>query len=76
MRGGQFFVWYVMVAYNEIYAFAVGVVDFLDGLDTAIQDDDQLDAHGSRAVDVVERNAIAIFVSVWDIVIYIRIETI
>ena len=67
-------VWNVMVADDEVYAKAFGIFYLLDGLDAAIEDDDEFNTCLLRKVYSLLAYSIALVIAVGDIVVDIGIE--
>ena len=70
----KFIVWHMVVADDEIYTFLFCIGYFLYGLDAAVKHDDKLHARLFGIVHSLERNAIALFISIRDVVIDIRVK--
>ena len=71
-RIGQHIIRHVMVADDEVYPFLLGILNLLDGLDAAIQRDNQCHTMGSRIVDAFERDTTTFVVAIRDIIIQAR----
>ena len=70
----QFVVGHVVVADDEVNAQLLGVADFLDGLNAAVEHDNQFHAVLCRQVESLLADAVAFFVAVGDIVLQVGVE--
>ena len=71
---GQLVVGHVVVADDEVDAFALGVCNLLHGLDAAIEGDDERDAVLGGIVDTLVGDAVTLVVAVGDVVVEPRVE--
>ena len=63
----------MVVADDEVDALLLGVFDFLDGLDAAVQHDDELDATLGGIVNALERYAVSLVVAAGYVVLYVGV---
>ena len=70
----HFLIGHVVVAYYEIYSYAFGIRYLFDCLYSAIEHDDKFHTCFFRIVYALIAHTISLFVSVGDIVFYIRVE--
>ena len=64
----------MMVAYDEVYAKTLGIVNHVVSLNAAVEYDDELHAGVVGIVNAFLAHAIALVITVRDIIVYIRIE--
>ena len=65
---------HMMVADYEVDAFFLGVSDFFDSLDAAIQHDNKTNSSFLSIVHTFSRDSISVFVPVRNIVVYVAVE--
>lgn len=71
--GRQDFVGHMMVADDEVDAFLAGIGYLFDGLDAAVEHDDEPHARGTGVIDALDGHAVAFLVAVGDVVVDVGI---
>ena len=72
--GGHGLVGDVVVADDEVDAQRAGIGDLVDGLDAAVEHDDESDAHLGGVVHPLARDAVSLVVAVGDVEVHVRVE--
>ena len=72
--GRQLLVRHMVVADNEVDAFFLGVGNFVDCLDAAVEHNNEPDTRLASIVHSLARNAVTILVAVGDVVVDVAIE--
>ena len=70
-RIGQFVIGFVMVADDEVYAFLLGISNFLNSFDTAVEHNHQRKMVVGSKVDALIRNAVTFHIAVGQIIVQI-----
>ena len=67
--GGHHIVGHVMVADDKVDAQALGIGNFLDGLDAAVEYNDEFDARFVGKVHALATHSVALIVAVGDVIV-------
>ena len=70
----QFIVGHVMVAYDEVDAETLGIGYFVNGLDAAVEDYDELYTRLLGIVDALLAHTVALVVTVGDVILDVGVE--